>query len=104
MPSVREDRVQAFQVHLVATRISWPALNQIVCALCWFAHERPFKQRLEVGLAGDLTADVANDPPEPNAQEAQLAVMPVELLGVGVAPAIIAACYCLHFQKRHMNK
>jgi hypothetical protein len=23
------------------------------------AHKRPFKQRLEVGLAGDLTADVA---------------------------------------------
>ena len=25
--------VHAFQVHLVATGISWPALNQIVCAL-----------------------------------------------------------------------
>jgi hypothetical protein len=34
------------------------------------ARERPFKQRLEVGLAGDLTADVADDPPGPNAQEA----------------------------------
>jgi hypothetical protein len=30
--------------------------------------------------------DIADDPPKPNAQEAQLAVMPVELLGVGVAP------------------
>src|SRR5207237_10361029 len=50
------------------------------------ARERPFKQRLEVGLACDLTAGVADDPPEPNAQEAQLAVMPVELPGVGVAP------------------
>ena len=27
--------VRAFQVHLVSTGISWPALNQIVCAL-WF--------------------------------------------------------------------
>ena len=29
--------VHAFQVHLVATGISWPALNQIVCAavLLW---------------------------------------------------------------------
>ena len=50
------------------------------------ARERPFKQRLEVGLAGDLTADVADDPPELNAQEAHLAVMRVELLGAGVAP------------------
>src|SRR5262249_61456556 len=50
------------------------------------ARERPFKQRLEVGLAGDLTADVADDPPEPNAQEAQLAGMPVELLCGGGAP------------------
>ena len=40
------------------------------------ARERPFKQHLEVGLAGDLTAD------EPNAQQAHLAVMPLELLGV----------------------
>jgi integrase/recombinase XerD len=28
--------VRAFQVHLVATGISWPALNQIVCALRFF--------------------------------------------------------------------
>ena len=28
--------VHAFQVHLVATGISWPALNQIVCALRFF--------------------------------------------------------------------
>jgi integrase/recombinase XerD len=26
--------VRAFQVHLVSTGISWPGLNQIVCALC----------------------------------------------------------------------
>lgn len=28
--------VHAFQVHLVATGISWPALNRIVCALRFF--------------------------------------------------------------------
>jgi site-specific recombinase XerD len=28
--------VRAFQVHLVATGMSWPALNQIVCALHFF--------------------------------------------------------------------
>jgi integrase len=28
--------VHAFQIHLVATGISWPALNQIVCALRFF--------------------------------------------------------------------
>src|SRR5579864_3633032 len=28
--------VHAFQVHLVATGISWPALNQTVCALRFF--------------------------------------------------------------------
>ena len=28
--------VHAFQVHLVATGVSWPSLNQIVCALRFF--------------------------------------------------------------------
>ena len=28
--------VRAFQVHLVSIGISWPALNQIVCALRFF--------------------------------------------------------------------
>jgi site-specific recombinase XerC len=30
------DDIRAFQVHLVAIGISWPALNQIVCALRFF--------------------------------------------------------------------
>src|SRR6202171_2792316 len=30
------DDVHAFQVHLVSTGISWPGLNQIVCALRFF--------------------------------------------------------------------
>ena len=31
-----EDITRAFQVHLVSTGISWPALNQTVCALRFF--------------------------------------------------------------------
>ena len=38
------------------------------------------------GPAGDLAADVADDPTEPGAQDAQLAMVALELLGVGVAP------------------
>lgn len=30
------EEVRAYQVHLVATGISWPSLNQIVCALRFF--------------------------------------------------------------------
>src|SRR6266481_3046187 len=30
------EEVRAFQVHLVATGISWPGLNQTVCALRFF--------------------------------------------------------------------
>src|SRR5437868_5187485 len=30
------DDVHAFQVHLVSTGLSWPSLNQIVCALRFF--------------------------------------------------------------------
>jgi site-specific recombinase XerD len=30
------EEIRAFQVHLVATEISWPGLNQIVCALRFF--------------------------------------------------------------------
>jgi integrase/recombinase XerD len=33
---LRLEDVRAFQVHLVATGISWPALNQTVCALRFF--------------------------------------------------------------------
>ncbi len=37
--------VHAFQVHLVATGISWPALNQIVCALWFFYVQRNDRPR-----------------------------------------------------------
>ena len=44
--------------------------------------ERLFQRR----PACNLAADVANEPAEPRAQQAQLAMMALELLGVGVAP------------------
>jgi hypothetical protein len=40
---------------------------------------------LELGPSGDLTADVADDPTEPAAQQAQLAMVALELLGMGIA-------------------
>lgn len=40
---------------------------------------------LEHGLTFDLAADIADDPGQPAAQNAQLLLMPLELLGVGVA-------------------
>src|SRR6202008_4163655 len=30
------EELRSFQVHLVSTGISWPALNQVVCALRFF--------------------------------------------------------------------
>lgn len=45
-------------------------------------------ERLEGAARGseitDLAADVANDPAEPGAQDAQLSLMPLELFGIGV--------------------
>jgi hypothetical protein len=40
---------------------------------------------LEPVVAGDLTADVADHPTEPDAQEFQCAPRPLELVGMGVA-------------------
>ena len=48
--------------------------------------ERGFERRRDVLLAGDLAADVADQPAEPGAQDAQLPTMAVELFGVGIAP------------------
>ena len=50
------------------------------------ARKRPIECFLQCRLAGDLAADVADDAAEPRAQEPQLPAMPVELLGVGIAP------------------
>jgi len=36
------------------------------------ARDRRFEYRLELGPSGDLAADVADDPTEPAAQQAQL--------------------------------
>jgi hypothetical protein len=49
------------------------------------ARQRPFEARLEFGPSGDLAADVADDPTEPAAQQAQLAMVALELLGMGIA-------------------
>jgi hypothetical protein len=39
------------------------------------ARDRRFEDRLELGPSGDLAADVADDPTEPAAQQAQLAMV-----------------------------
>ena len=49
------------------------------------ARERRFEGRLEFGTSFDLAADVADDPAEPAAQQAQLAMVALELLGMGIA-------------------
>ena len=49
------------------------------------ARDRRFEDRLELGPSGDLTADVADDPTELAAQQAQLAMVALELLGMGIA-------------------
>ena len=50
------------------------------------AAERKFERLLENRLPFDLASDVADDPAEPAAQQAHLPLMPLELLGMGVAP------------------
>jgi hypothetical protein len=49
------------------------------------ARGRPFEDRREFWPFGDLAADVADDPAEPAAQQAQLAMVALELLGMGIA-------------------
>lgn len=48
--------------------------------------EREGERVLERSLTFDFAADIADDPAQPAAQNAQLPVMPLELLGMGVAP------------------
>src|SRR6059058_583674 len=48
------------------------------------AREWPHECRLEVRVACDLTTDVANEPAEPGAQNAQLSAVAIELFGVGI--------------------
>jgi hypothetical protein len=50
------------------------------------ARQREGKRRLDTLVAGDLAADVADQPAQPRAQDAQFPAMAVELFGVGVAP------------------
>jgi len=50
------------------------------------ASKRGFERRRDVLPAGDLAADVADQPAEPGAQDAQLPTVAIELFGVGIAP------------------
>jgi integrase/recombinase XerD len=50
--------VRAFQVHLVSSGISWPSLNQIVCALRFFTASR--WARLTFPSASPMRASHAN--------------------------------------------
>ena len=50
------------------------------------ASERGFERSRDVLLADNLAADVADDPTEPCAQDAQFSTVAVELFGVRVAP------------------
>ena len=49
------------------------------------ARERPFERGLQLGLVGDLAADVADEAAEPRAQQAQLPMVTLELLGMSIA-------------------
>jgi hypothetical protein len=50
------------------------------------ARQRERKRRLDVLMAGDLAADVADQPAQTRAQDAQFSAVTVELLGMGIAP------------------
>src|SRR3954467_1644442 len=50
------------------------------------ASERDLERSRDLLLATDLAADVADQPAEPGAQDAQLPTMAVKLFGVGIAP------------------
>jgi hypothetical protein len=62
-----------------------PALALLLGADLVGARQRPFEGRFELWLAGDLAADVTDDAAEPDAQQTQLAMVALELLGVGIA-------------------
>src|SRR6476469_9440387 len=49
------------------------------------AGERDFERSRDALLATDFAADVADQPAEPGAQEAQLPTVAIELLGVSIA-------------------
>jgi hypothetical protein len=50
------------------------------------ARQREGKRCLDLLMAGDLAADVTNQPSKPAAQDAQLPAVTVELLGVAITP------------------
>ena len=53
--------VRAFQVQLVAQGISWPALNQTVCALRFFYGVTLGLETIPERIAYDLASDRNND-------------------------------------------
>ena len=63
-----------------------PALALLLGTDLLGARERPFQYGLEIGLPDDLAANIADQAAEPRAQQAHLAMMALELLGVGIAP------------------
>ena len=56
------------------------------------ARQRACECRFNILLACDLTVDVADDPAELGAQEAQFALVALDLLGMGVAPRPSSPC------------
>jgi hypothetical protein len=63
-----------------------PTLALLLASDLTGARQRECKGRLDVLMAGDLAADVTDQPSNSAAQDAQLPAVTVELLGVGVAP------------------
>jgi hypothetical protein len=62
-----------------------PALALLLGTDLLGARERPFQYGLEIGLPDDLAADIADEAAESRSQQAQLAMMTLELLGMGIA-------------------
>jgi hypothetical protein len=49
------------------------------------ARQRSFEGRFDLWSASNLAADVTDDAAEPDAQQTQLAMVALELVGVGIA-------------------
>jgi hypothetical protein len=110
--------VHAFQVHLVATGVSWPALNQIVCALRFFygvtlgqatVPERIALFRLNRGDGGfyiDKACIVSRDPDDFENDEVQnvgmyrLEVKGPNRIGIQPVPEHDVAVHLAHAEER----
>src|SRR5205823_537840 len=73
----------------VATRLRTSASSSTIntarflCCACPIVALLPWAF-VAIGVACDLTTDVANEPAEPGAQNAQLSAVAIELFGVGI--------------------